>query len=101
MKEDRFPPELEALFASYRQSLPDREGSANFMPDLWAKIDSRKTVTYSFRRMASRFVTAAAAITLVLSAALWVPSQNTQVPSPTYVEVLADLDSNTDDTGHL
>jgi hypothetical protein len=40
--------------------------------------------------MTSGFVTAAAAICLIISAALWYPSQMSQSNSSTYVDVLAE-----------
>jgi hypothetical protein len=65
---------------------------------LWTKIDQRRRVSYSFRRMASGFVTAAAAICLLLTAALWTPSQIPISGGATYVEILADneVDSGLD-----
>jgi hypothetical protein len=58
------------------------------MPGLWAKIDRRQKVTYSFRRLASGFVTAAAALCLIMSAALSTQSQVSSPLSETYVEAL-------------
>ena len=33
---------LDALFAQYRDAIPDQDSSVNFMPDLWKKIDARR-----------------------------------------------------------
>ena len=44
---------LDALFQAYRDACPDPEASANFMPTLWSRIDSRQTFLFSFRRMAN------------------------------------------------
>ena len=33
---------LDALFRAYRDASPDPEASVNFMPTLWARIDSPK-----------------------------------------------------------
>jgi hypothetical protein len=95
MQNDNWPDELERIFAAYRTVGSEPEPSADFLPGLWRKIDQRRRVTYSFRRIASGFVTAAAAICLVLSVALWTPSQSPVTGGATYVEVLADseLDS--------
>jgi hypothetical protein len=79
--------ELDDLFASYRNAIEVPEASPDFMPGLWARIEQRRTVSYSFRRMASGFVTAAAALCLAMTLAMWFPSQ---VSVSTYVDVLAD-----------
>jgi Ser/Thr protein kinase RdoA (MazF antagonist) len=79
---------LDALFRAYHAACPIPEASANFMPELWRKIEARQTVTFSFRRMANAFVTAALALTIALGAYMSVPRSN---PLPqTYVEALAE-----------
>lgn len=91
MNQDRLPRELEGLFTSYREVLPDVDASAAFTPGLWSRIDQRRGYTYSLRRIARGFVTAAAAITLMLSAALWIPNQLGRTnTNGNYVDVLAD-----------
>jgi len=92
----QLPPEVEALFANYRRALPDNEGNPDFMPKLWERIEAQKRITYSFRRLASGFVSAAAAMAMLFAAALWVPTPGSNHPnSSTYVEV---LDDSADDT---
>ena len=54
---------LDALFRAFAEC-PAPEPSANFMPNLWARIDSRQNLTFSFRRLANAFVTAAVAVSL-------------------------------------
>jgi hypothetical protein len=81
---------LDALFRAYRNACPDPEASANFMPTLWARIESRQTFLFSFRRMANAFVTAAVALSIALGVYLSIPHATAgAVPSETYVEVLA------------
>jgi len=80
---------LDALFRAYRDACPDPEASANFMPSLWARIDSRQTFLFSFRRMANAFVTAAVALSIALGVYMSVPRSNPASASETYVEVLA------------
>lgn len=98
MEHDKWPAELESIFASYRTAIEEPEPSADFMPELWSRIEQRRRVTYSFGRLASGFVTAAAAICLIMSVALWTPSQVPVNGGATYVEVLADseMDSGLD-----
>jgi hypothetical protein len=79
--------ELDALFASYRNAIEVPDATPDFMPGLWKRIDQRRSATYSFRRLASGFVTAAAALCLVMSLAMWSPQQS---PAGTYVDVLTD-----------
>ena len=90
MQENRVPADLETLFVSYRTAVHVPDASPEFMPALWSKIEQRQKVTYGFRRMASGFVTAAAAICLMISFALYNPSQMQSAAAATYVEVLAD-----------
>ena len=91
MQENRVPAELETLFASYKSAVQVPDASPDFMPVLWSRIEQRQRVTYGFRRMASGFVTAAAAICLMISFALYNPPQVSSGSSAsTYVEVLAD-----------
>ena len=83
------PGEIQDLFRSYRDSFNAIDGSANFMPGLWAKIDSRRRVAHSFGRLASAFVTAAFVICLILSGTLLTSSQP-GASQATYIDVLAD-----------
>ncbi len=80
---------LDALFRAYRAACPTPEASANFMPELWRKIESRQTFTFSFRRMANAFVTAAVALTIALGVFAAMPHANPYGPQ-TYIEALAE-----------
>ena len=53
---------LDALFRAYHDACVVPEASANFMPNLWARIESRQRFTFSFRRMANALTTAAVAL---------------------------------------
>ena len=89
---------LDALFRAYHQACGTPEASANFMPELWARIESRQTFTFSFRRMANAFVTAAVALSIALGVYMAVPRTAAQFPQ-TYIEALAD--ANTLDTPEI
>jgi len=80
---------FDALMAAYRSACGSPEASANFMPELWARIESRQSVTFSFRRMANVFATASMALSLVLGIYLALPRSNPAV-SQSYVEALAE-----------
>jgi len=81
---------LDALFRAYREACPTPEASANFMPDLWARIDSRQTFLFSFRRMANACVTAAVALSIALGVYMSLPRSGTGNGPETYIEALAD-----------
>ena len=97
MNESRIPPghdspedeRLDALFGAYRMACEPREVSANFMPELWRKIEKAQSATFSFRRIAKSFVTAAVALSMVLAAGGLVPRRNSAAYNVTYVEALA------------
>jgi hypothetical protein len=79
---------LDALLLAFRDC-PAPEPSVNFMPDLWARIESRQRVTFSLRRTAGAFVTAALALSLALGVYLAIPHSNPYY-AQTYVETLTD-----------
>jgi hypothetical protein len=82
---------LDALFRAFRDC-PTPEPSVNFMPELWAKIESRQRFTFSLRRMAGAFVTAALALSLALGAYLAIPHSNPYY-AQTYVETLEEANN--------
>ena len=91
MTEEPLPRELQALLQTYREALPDVEPGRDFMPGLWGRIEGRRRITHRFGRLARRFVTAAAAMCLILSGLHWAPvGHSTNLPGTTYVDVLAD-----------
>jgi len=82
---------LDALFKAYRVACEPPEPSVNFMPELWEKIERTQNATFSFRRIAKGFVTAAVALSMVLAIIGFVSSspQNPVVYHASYVEALA------------
>ena len=82
---------LDALFAAYRRACPTPEPSANFMPNLWQRIEARQAQTFSFRRMANGFVTAAVALSIALGCVYMVmPRTTVSTSAESYLEVLAE-----------
>ena len=83
--------ELDDLFNRYRAALPDPEASANFMPELWRKIEARQFFVTRMKKLTQVFVAAAAAICLFLGIVLQVPvsTPDRQDVSGNYVDVLA------------
>jgi hypothetical protein len=81
---------LNDLFARYRVIIPDPEAGANFMPELWRRIEARQFFLVRIKRMTQVFVAAAAAICLLLGIALEMPvSHDRQHVGGNYVDVLA------------
>jgi len=80
---------LDTLFAAYRDACPDPEPSANFMPQLWQKIEAREQTSTIFGRLARNLVTAALALSVILGLAVSLSSM-AALPSESYVEVLAE-----------
>ena len=82
---------LNALFAAYRDACPDPEPSANFMPQLWQKIEAREQTSTVFGRLARNLVTAVLALSVILGLAVsFSHSRINALPSESYVEVLAE-----------
>lgn len=79
---------LDALFAEYRSAFPDVDGSVNFMPNMWQKIEARRNESVSvFRRLAQVCVLATAALTVAM--VILIPRiQPEPVYTATYVDVL-------------
>jgi hypothetical protein len=93
--------QLDALFRAYHDACAVPEASANFMPNLWARIESRQRFTFSFRRMANALTTAAFALSLVLGIYMAIPRSSSVDYNQTYVEALAEANSNTLDSTEL
>jgi hypothetical protein len=59
--------ELHDLLVRYRAACPEIEPSANFMPQLWEKIDQRGSMWFFFGRFGRPFTAAAAGLCLLLA----------------------------------
>jgi|SRR4051812_38893220 len=83
--------QLDRLFAKYREACPEVEPSANFMPDLWARIDSQRGWMWHLRVYAQRMALAAAAACALMvgiqMGSSWKPES---LLSQSYVDVLRD-----------
>lgn len=92
---------LDELFRAYRKSYSDPEPGPNFMPALWRAIDSRRSFSLAFGRWARGFVTAAAALAMVMAILVAIPSrQISPVYMATYLDVLVD-DTRTDNPAYI
>lgn len=88
MTHDELDRRLDILFREYRQACPDPEGSPNFMPQLWQKIEARQTLPLVLGRWTRMFVSFAAALCLAMAVVLVAPYHQSQVVQTTYVEAL-------------
>jgi hypothetical protein len=83
--------ELDALFASYRGALPDKEPSAEFTARLWQAIDARQRFKLlSWRRWTEVFVSASLALCLLFTLAVYAVQRQPAPPLSSYVDVLND-----------
>lgn len=82
--------ELDHLFEQYRLAVQDPGASANFMPELWRKIEARQSFLLRVKKLTQVFVAAAAAICLLLGIALQIPVAERPQVTGNYVDVLAD-----------
>jgi hypothetical protein len=87
---DQWNKELSDLFSGYRNSVPDRDPSATFMPELWRKIELRRSLVVRLRNLTRVFVAAAAAICLVFGMLAVLPVSHRGEMNETYLDVLAD-----------
>jgi hypothetical protein len=85
--------QLDMLFRAYTAACPTPEAGANFMPDLWRRIESRQSYSFSFRRMAGALVTAALAFSLALGVYMYLPRSAAGYNSQSYIEALAEANS--------
>lgn len=84
--------ELDHLFQAYRLSCPEVEASPDFMPRVWAKIESARSFPFVFQRFAKILVTASAGTCLLLGALNMMPehaSARTQAAYANYTDALA------------
>lgn len=79
---------LDRLFRAYRTACPDLEPTADFMPGLWRKIESRQTFGMRFRRWTQVLVAASAMACLLMGG--YVLSQQAGFAPANYLEVLDD-----------
>lgn len=81
--------ELNRLFAEYREAIPDPEAGANFMPELWRKIEARQSFTLRVRKLTHVFVGAAAAVCLLFAMIEVIPGSSRPDLRGSYIDVLA------------
>ena len=81
--------EVNGLFAEYKRAVPDPDPSANFMPELWEKIEARHSFTLRIKRLTRVFVGASAAVCLLFGMLEVIPGSSRAEVRGSYVDVLA------------
>lgn len=83
---------LDELFSKYRAAFPEVAESPDFIPRMWARIESRRSFPLVFQRLARILVTASAAACLLLAALNLAPhpdSSTTRSHYATYTDALS------------
>lgn len=80
--------QLDELFGQYRAACPDVDPGANFMPQVWARIDARRKSERGLMRWANSFATATGLLVLVLGVLLY--RNPNPLPQRAYIEKLTD-----------
>ena len=98
MNQDRINDKLDPLWAQYRDACPDPEPSANFMPQMWQRIEARRNALSSswFRLWAQVWLVATVTLAIIMGAVLIPRLQNPPAYQASYVDVLAAADSAND-----
>ena len=79
---------LDQLFQAYRAACPEIEPGANFMPELWKRIESKHTFWFVFQNLARTTVTACAALCLLLVFLNFVPPFEHRAVQANYTDTL-------------
>lgn len=79
---------LDRLLENYRAACPEIEPSANFMPEVWKRIEARRSFWYIFRHEARTVMTACAALCLLLLILNFVSGSQPHLTAPTYADAL-------------
>ncbi len=77
---------LDAMFRAYRAACPD--ASADFMPNLWARIEAHEVSTNWFARVAKALVAAALAASVLLGMMISSRNQSSAFFDATFVQAL-------------
>jgi len=80
--------QLDQLLVSYRQACPDVDASAEFMPRLWQRIESRRVENFSILKRLAQICVATAAAAIIVTTVLMPAPQDDGITS-TYTEFLS------------
>lgn len=80
---------LDGLFAAYRDACPDVDGSPDFMPKLWQRIESRRVENFWIFKRLAQLCVATAAVAIILTTVLMPAPQENEALASSYTEILA------------
>ncbi|MGO9240567.1 MAG: hypothetical protein ACLQBJ_07120 [Bryobacteraceae bacterium] len=88
----QFDARLDEWFSAYRDACPQPEPSADFMPRLWARIESRQQLqtAVAWRRWAEAFLSLAAAASLLIVLLQGAPQSTPVYYHSTYLDQLSE-----------
>jgi hypothetical protein len=86
--------QFDRLMGEYRDACPVPEASANFMPQLWERIDASQGWTKQVWKWANSFAVAAALASLFFVMMQMLPRTSAVFASATYLETLDDQHDN-------
>jgi len=81
--------QLDGWFQRYRAACPDVDPTPNFMPELWAKIESRRSFAFTFERFAKPLMTVLGAICALLLVLNLAGVGQTPLAAGSYADALA------------
>ncbi|MSV35411.1 MAG: hypothetical protein EXQ47_07415 [Bryobacterales bacterium] len=92
---DRMDDKLSSLLSQYRDACPGPESSANFMPELWSKIEARRNnaIPLLLKRWTEAWLVATIVLAVVISVFLIPYFQEPPALEASYVDVLSAADS--------
>lgn len=80
---------LDDFFASYRAACPEIDAGPDFVPGLWRRIDAKRAVRMQLRHLSRMVLSGAAAVWLLMTGAMLLPSSATPSLNQSYVDALA------------
>lgn len=87
---------LKHLLSAYRDACVPAEPGANFMPELWRKIEAKQRTSFMFQRISRWMMTTAAVVTMAMAfVTMVIPRSGSAFNVGTYVEILANLQPGT------
>lgn len=82
--------QFDELMRRYRETCPDPEASALFMPRLWQKIEARQNYLTEWKRWTQGFFAGAVAASLLFIVLQVLPGHGSEFYRATYLEILAE-----------
>lgn len=82
--------QIDLLLAAYREACQVPEASADFMPGLWEKVESRRSWTSQVWHWANGFAAAAALASVLFVALQLMPENRGVFAQATYIDALAE-----------